>query len=306
LKLHGLEKALTGKKASLPLGLSIVAKNEKVLNRPIQGQKGITSRGRTLAREGAYLLEEEYGRGRLVLFTGTLPESIAEPNSSEWGEIYSLFTKKVRYHLKLNGLPDELVAVTEIQEKRLAATGRYAKHLHLMCVGRNPKSKWMLTTHQWSKLWREAVCNVMGNASDNANWNAATNVKMIRKSAANYLAKYMSKGTKVLEAMKADVPNEIPKRWYGITNTLRDRLKKETKLLTGNEVFEFLNYWQSNDKENLWFIRPVLVPWGDGQEITVGFYGCLKNEAATELREFLSVREGHSLSAYASNLSSIA
>lgn len=53
-------------------------------------------------------------------------------------------------------------------------------------------------------------------------------MKLVRKDAAGYLGKYMSKGGKILEKVKECMPSvALPSQWWGISGDLRRDIKEE-------------------------------------------------------------------------------
>lgn len=163
VRIDGILKALEVLRAVAPLGLSKLAKSEKT-KKP-RGQKGITSHGRRTIRGGVTLLERTYGRDRLSFITLTLPPAIAEDLSGRWSHVVDLMKRRLIYSNELHELPTEIIACTEVQEKRYERTGEVALHLHIVMVGRHSRGAWCYSPRQLEKMWSEccktAVRNVI-------------------------------------------------------------------------------------------------------------------------------------------------
>ncbi|WP_017291665.1 hypothetical protein [Leptolyngbya boryana] len=332
LKSFGYERAREILQAEGYLGLSKPAKSEKT-KKP-RGQKGITSHGRRIIRGGVTLLERTYGRNRLSFITLTLPPAVAEDLSGRWAHVVDLMKRRLIYSNGLHGLPTEIIACTEVQEKRYERTGEVALHLHIVMVGRHSRGAWCYSPRQLEKMWSEccetAVRNVIepnervtsrvtnsrtesesngngnatGNTSSNANsngnangnihtevnWNAAVNVQRIKKSASAYMGKYLSKGTqttqKIIDSGKAHL---LPKAWYFCTQVLLERIKKATRVVSGNLAHEIYEHVLSHATEYLNYHRNIKAKCSDGREITVGWYGYLTKRGMQELGKPLGV-----------------
>lgn len=130
-----------------------------------------------------------------------------------------------------------------------------------------------------------------GNGSDADNlwsaehWKAATNIQRIRKSAAGYMAKYMSKGSQETQEVIADGNGHLlPPSWYMCTQALYDQIKKATIVISGyfaREVFEFV---QSHAAEFLNYAKYVKITAADGSEFCVGWYGYLTKFGKEEFK----------------------
>lgn len=292
MHLHGIAAAIANKKSSLFFGLSIVSNSRILETHRFQGLKGITSHGRKTVREGTYLLEKLYGRNRLSFLTLTLPEAIDEPNRNQWAVINQRFFEEIVRLLRRRGLPEDYVAVTEIQLNRYKRTGRPAKHIHCVFVGRHSYSSWEISPKEITDLWARIVTNVMKPKDCNVKWNASVNIQMVKKSASAYMAKYLTKGqsdiTKMSEAGHKDV---IPKRWYGCSLALRSRIKSETRKIFGAPALECLEILKDSIEKTLWFYRDVPVDMGSGFPTIVGGFGQLKEYGAAIVDLFLSSQE---------------
>lgn len=305
----GYERAREAIAALRPLGLSMPAKSEKM---QVRGQKGITSRGRNRVMDAITLLEKTYGKDRLSFVTLTVPPKFLNRVVRVWSRAIDLMKRSLSNKLKASDLPIEIVGVYEIQKKRFDREGGVPLHAHLVMVGRKKKGTWFISPKSITKLWfrscRTAVkslgynslenennnangntnTNANGNAYSNVNrneivsdwnigeWNASTNVQRVRKSAARYLSKYVTKGaTEVQEIIKEGNGNLLPRAWYILTQTLLDRVKKSIQVYSGcdaNHMFEML---RDESDRYLRYQRFVTLDRGDGRQFCVGWYGYL-------------------------------
>ena len=170
------------------------------------GLKGITPNGQKTVRSAGELLQQEFGIGNLTFGTATVPDLGPELNhkiNSRWGEGLRRFQQKIVRQLTKLGLPTDVVIVSEVQEERLLQTGRLVLHLHWLCVGRDdsyPKHQWAISTKWWSAAWDATLSEIAGVPIKAS---AGTTVQRVKHDAAGYLAKYMSKGGKLLTGITA-------------------------------------------------------------------------------------------------------
>lgn len=199
-------------------------------DRAPRGSRGITSHGRRMVRSGCTLLERKYGKECLVFFTATipqLPDDEMRSLSANFSECVRQFRQTWQRHAKKHGLDPEMVHVVELQEKRFASTGYAVPHLHAVFQGRqDSQSMWAIWVQKFDEFWECAVGAVLGRE---IKMPSACNTKRVRKSAANYLAKYCSKGSASLKRVaKWGEKMPLPSSWYGVTKALRADIVKAT------------------------------------------------------------------------------
>lgn len=187
------------------------------------GTYGITPFGRKVVENTSIILERRYGRKHLGFITCTLPnfpEELHRRLNGIWGEVVRRFYQKLKRQLEKISKPFIYVGVTEIQEKRYKRTGIPAPHLHFVYVCRsNRSSRYWLYVCQIHRAWNEAIREAIGSIGYPNTMSAlpgwgSVHCKTVRKSAAGYLGKYISKGGKVLESMKENGWTEFPKQWW--------------------------------------------------------------------------------------------
>jgi hypothetical protein len=186
-------------------------------------------------RNAVYLLEQEYGKDNLSFLTLTLPDLSAKDLSKvcdRWDYMTDELLKSLRKRCERYNMELEYVYCTEIQTKRLKLKHEYAPHLHIVFRGRNGrKSPWVITPKQIRKSWASIIARVV----DHRNFitNALENLQRIKKSAARYLSKYLSKG-KCRNSGTGSAENQIKLRtqWGGMARRLAHAVKARTTRLS--------------------------------------------------------------------------
>ena len=233
--LHGFEIAIAAKnalKTPIPLGLSSVA-NLSTSENPItlrpkkrRGSLGISPFARQRVKDAATLLEKKYGREQLSFITHTIPDHAIDYVHANWEKILANLRRRYVRALQKAGLSEEIVMVSEYQESRFRETGKAVLHLHIVLVGRKKYGHWQRDCEYYKQHWRECCEEYSNQSEESEKWNAATRVESIRKSCANYLGKYMSKGVRAISDVLAVNPNAfIPSSWHVLTQRLRTAVK---------------------------------------------------------------------------------
>lgn len=286
--LHGFEDAIAAKLATNgldPLGLSSVANlttEAETLTPPRKlkrGSKGISSASRQLVRDACTLLEEKYGKERLSFITHTIPDEFIDSTHANWQSILHNLRRRYIRALQKAGLPKEVVMVTEYQEERLVKHGKAVLHLHILIVGRHIKRTWQYKCEYYHQHWKECCEEYNRQHRDERLWSAATRVESIRKSAASYLSKYMSKGVATLASIVASDPNAfIPPSWHVLSQQLRTKVRRATRHFEGKTATEIYDFLLQNAVELLKFNRHIKVPTSTGRKVCVGWYADLKDK----------------------------
>lgn len=195
-----------------------------------KGSKGLSSHGRRLLRFAAATVEKRAGSPTALSFlTLTLP-----PMSNEswravlegWGHIVRTFTQWLSRKLRSAGLPGHLVGCVELQTKRAEATGEPALHIHTVFQGRTRRSSWAVTPKQCRGAWKRAI---EGQISERLEFANSENLTQVRKSAAKYLSKYMSKGTgEWLSSVAPEFAELHPCSWSFTPDALKRLYHSET------------------------------------------------------------------------------
>ena len=261
-----------------PLGSSTVPNSHKELDH--RGQNGISGHGRKLVRNAALRLERETLKETLSFVTLTIPGLEAEGSLEicrNWAEIVRVFQQKLKRALQRNGLTGEMVGVTEVQEKRFAATHVVGLHLHLLFQGRRFGEGWVLTPSDIRGMWKDTLKPYLADCNQEIYWDACENVQRIKKSAVGYLGKYLSKGVDAVKTIKEVYPDIIlPTCWYICTNTLRRRVMRNVRYITSKSEPAFETLCSSGmNKDVFLFIHEVILKTGENRAIKVGYCGKL-------------------------------
>lgn len=259
------------------LGLSTLPNSHKP-QPSSRGTGGITSHQRRLVRFGADHLEHRYGKSRLSFITCTLPPAFVELGRDCWAEAVRQFVQEVRRQLERHALPSLVVGVTEVQENRMDKSGGCPLHLHLVVVGRNRKSAWVLTPEWIRDKWMNAIANATGNNSVN-DFGTSTRIERIHKSASGYIGKYMSKGCAVTKkVIEQGMQHLLPACWCVCSNVLRNLYQRSIRTVSGVHVQDVFDFVLSACQECFSFTKWVEIPRSDGISMKVGWYGRLRRD----------------------------
>lgn len=205
-------------------------------------------------RNAVYLLEKTYGKDNLSFLTLTLPNLSQEDLSKvcdKWDYMVDQILKGLRKRAEKYDLELEYVYCTEIQPKRLEQRKEYAPHLHIVFRGRNGrKAPWIVTPKQIRKSWASIIASVVHHREFQQS--ALENLQRIKKSAARYLSKYLSKG-------KCRNPNsdteeyevKLRTQWGGMARKLARLLKKCTSRISSSSNDGELAVYITSQMDNL-------------------------------------------------------
>lgn len=217
------------------LGLSNSVKSHNKPPKPSDTRdrrgKGINSNGRRMVRSALYLMQLMWGKWNLAFLTCTVPSLDYRKMkllASRWGEVVRRYQQELKRELERSEIDTDIVLVTEIQEKRYRETGEVAPHLHIVFRGRKSRGDdWAVSKERARVLWENVLSAVLKRKIEAP---ASTRIESIRKNVENYLSKYMSKGGEIIkEIVNNGEKNELPAAWWGMTNTLRKRVKAGCK-----------------------------------------------------------------------------
>lgn len=265
-------------RSAKPLGLSSVANLSTTAppQKAKRGSKGISARSRQLVKDASTIMEDRFGKGRLAFITHTIPDEYVDVVHQNWASILANLRRRYIRSLRAAGLPEDLIMVSEYQEERLEKTGKAVLHLHIVIVGRHAKRKWQWECEWYHQQWRECCEHYLHNRSDDAKWKAATRVEGIRKSVADYLSKYMSKGVSAVAlAVASGVAPFIPSSWHVLSQRLRRSVRLNTRHYEGNQATAMYD-WLIEDADTLLrFNRHIEIALPDGRALVVGWFGDL-------------------------------
>ena len=257
------------------LGLSPHTNSHK---RAKRGSKGISSFGRKMIRNGAYLLQQRYGRQHLSFLTVTLPSVTVEESlqiSACWSEIVRRYLQSLNRLLKRRSMPEGIVGCTEIQESRLERDGVLGLHLHLVFVGRAARKGWAVSYLEVRKLWQRELERVVNHPLD---CSSTENLERVKVDAEQYLGKYMSKGVSSTNSLiEVGLGDFLPSAWWSMSLSLKKLVKGSVERLTGEKSQLFVRLVETGADVFL-YSKPVEVTLTDGQSLKVGYFGKVKRE----------------------------
>lgn len=203
------------------------------------GLKGISLNGMRRVREGAYLLQQRYGR-RIGFYTLTCPYTVPE---HVWSFNESIAEIARRFFQDCKKIYEDLgqvwsnVFVYEYQEERYEESGIPVLHIHYLapCYLRGT-TQWALSATEIRYLWQLSCSQVLGIEADTS---ASVDAQVIKKTAVGYISKYLSKGGRVVHRLAQTCLSQIPSQWWGMTANVRKAIKRCTTPLPA-EVSEYL------------------------------------------------------------------
>lgn len=263
-------------------------------DRPQRGLKGITALGQQMLRSGCYLLERDYGNQDLCFATltvPTLPKGARFLLAQNWSELVRQLLQWVSRKLMQSGRPTKICGCTEVQSRRLEASGEAYLHLHLVwpahsnCAGRRWVVEWEEMRDWWEKaLVRFSCCELPHHPR--------VELAPVKKSAERYMGKYLSKGSgECLDRFIADLgEGSVPPAWWFMTADLRYQVKDETVRgpNTGTMLHAVVQQaLEEGDLGDFEWVRPVFIEYGDST-LHIGWCGRLAPWARADLQSLLA------------------
>jgi hypothetical protein len=256
-----------------------------------KGRKGITPYGRRMVRNAVYLLEREAGESRCIFATVTVPALPIEQMEvlhSNWHKAVELYRLNIKRMLQDKQLAGEIVTVSEVQEKRYEKTGLPVLHLHSVFVGVTRTGHFAIETEQHDDAWFRALNSVVD--IKRSQITTAGNLKRVKKSAAAYISKYLTKGAAAIARIIDDgFSRWLPKHWWNATRTLVTRVKQNTRRI--DDFAEWLADGEQVSGGDVWeWHRDVVLSFGESDKITIARYGRLKEPLVQKITNFLRMK----------------
>lgn len=233
-------------KFSLPIGQYIRSgelrelgsSDSRILEKQPESRKKLLTMTKSMARNlrnAVYLMEDEHGKDQLSFLTLTipsLPPSELEAICQQWGSLTNQILKWIQYKCEKQEMAFEYAYCTEIQEKRLETRGEYAPHLHIVFRGKNGKAKnWAISPKQVRTAWLRLLSTCVGHSVKS---NSVENLQVVRKSAARYLSKYVSKGVRHRSrGLQGTYNQRLRTHWGGMSRELSRRIKAGCRRIGG-------------------------------------------------------------------------
>lgn len=283
----GLDGAAWAVHDGSPLGLSNVPISA---TRSPKGLKGMTSNGRRMVRNGCYLLEQEFGKGRCGFATLTLPDLIFPDWAAvchDWGKLVNNFIKRFKRKLTARGVKDYICYVTEYQVKRFEKTGRPYPHIHLCYPARPIRNyHWYITADEIRTIWAEVV---QSRCLCRYDFGASVDCVVVKKSVAAYLAKYLSKGAGDIQRfVEAGLPLAALGHWWGLTGRLRKAIQKGTRSSPAIARYLWRQIPAITERGGTIWARCIYIDTHQAGPRCIGMCGCLSPDAHKEVRRMFA------------------
>jgi hypothetical protein len=275
--------------AEFSLGLSMPVNSHKVVppspeSRERKG-KVQTSYSKRMVRNAAWWLEREVTKENLSFLTATLPDEAVdtlearEDAAALWAECTRQYNQWIKRQLDKAELCNEIVGCDEVQPSRWRKDGRVALHLHVIFQGRKDRrSPWAISKEACLKKWLDIISNVLGVPITST---SATRIERVKKSAQNYLAKYMSKSGSIIdEIVAAGKRYMLPTQWWHCSANLKTLIKSMCVPISqeAKNVLYDMREELKNQKIIQWFHVAeieLFQPHGEAIRIPVAYCGKL-------------------------------
>jgi len=251
-------------------------------------QYGITSYGRRMVRCAATSLEERFGKGGLAFLTLTPPAMSDEGKmlyAAYWGDICKNFRQSLRRHYQHASVQLHYVETTEVQGKRAIAEGWLPLHLHAVF---NSKSggRYIVSADWIRATWARLVEHFTGEAVDTK---AAVDIQPVKRSAANYLSKYMSKGKDDLKQFDDTIWQEfLPTKWWYVSTDLKKEVKSAQIVLPEQDADMVANHGAELVEQGiLAYHYDIVTTMKDGAQRVMGAVAQMHGTLKTGLCRFM-------------------
>lgn len=228
-------------------GLSAVSKSHSPsyvhlsAPRPLRGKKGISTKQKRAVRQSCHVLENRAPVNHYVFATATIPSGLnlfeLKTLCVGWADIRKAFKQSLQKYLEKLNLPSDFIIITEIQEKRYLKEGRVYPHLHVVF---NYSGQYFLLKNfqKWiDEIWSRILSNKLNRKIETP---YACNVQQVKKSLANELSKYLSKGGKIVDRIIKDGRSESLPNFQAIISTdLRKECEKNILKFEGEAISLF-------------------------------------------------------------------
>lgn len=283
--------ALKAAKLAFPLDLTVPVNSHSGVSRCEKyGKGGITSYGRKMVKSAATLIQKMPGK-RTTFATvtmPTLPPHLRRELALVWPELLRQMLQWLTRQLKKSGLPGLVCSVTEVQPGRLAEHEEAYLHLHLVWPNHGGRyGEWAVDCVAL-RAWCSEFLQRRGIWVADAWVNVDT--QQVKKTAAGYLSKYMSKGASEIEEFANDCGwDAIPGQWWNLTKPARDLVRKYTHegFDAGHLLLSVIDHaLHACDMSPFWGLSQAVLVIG-GRESHVGWYGGLKESVRLDLVKML-------------------
>lgn len=259
------------------LGSSNVSNSHKPSK--VRGRKGMTRYNKRLIVNSVLLLESKHGRKTLSFLTLTLPPECASHSADLYAESKRQMLQWLQRSLIRYSLPDSVIGCTEVQQNRLIDKNQFALHEHWVFKGRHPFGGWSLSPKAINEVWKRILGNVYSLAAPIPVSSPCARVESIKKSAAAYLGKYISKGEKcVQQLIEQGCENYLPASWVTKTLSMLAMFRRSIVTISGNKAREIMETLQDNSAIFCRWSRDLRIKLSTGIDCWLGFIGYVSRE----------------------------
>lgn len=287
--------ALKAAKLAAPLDLTVLGNSHKGVARSEKyGKQGITGYGRKMVKSAATLIQKMPGKRTTfaTITLPTLPSQLRRQLALAWPEFLRQLLQWLSRQLRKAGLPALVCSVTEIQPGRLEQYSEAYLHLHLVWPNHGGRfGNWAVDCDDL-RTWVAEFLQRRGLWVSDAWVNVDT--QQVKKTAAGYLSKYMSKGAAEIEDFAKDCGwDAIPGQWWNLTAPAREMVKRFTceGEATGRLLLSVIDYaLEFCEFSGFWGLNMAVLTIGKKQ-VMAGWYGGFKEDARVELVKMLRSAE---------------
>lgn len=273
--------------------IDLGSSDARILEKNAESRKKLLTMTKNMARNlrnGVYILEQAYSKDVLSFLTLTipsLPDSSMDKICQQWGKLTNEILKWLKYKCEKQNIPFEYVYCTEIQEKRLEQRREYAPHIHIVFRGRAcVRSSWAVSPRAVRKAWLHILSTCVGHS---VNSDAVENLQRVRKSAARYLSKYVSKGVRnSTERYQGLARTLLHTQWGGMSRNISQAIKAGIKAFGGIRGTEDIAVLLARHVphivggQNVKYYKESFIPLGQYSDSGITRYikvalGCLTN-----------------------------
>lgn len=251
------------------------------------GLKGITSYGRKVVRNIAYLFQESDEPEKLCMGTLTIPnfsEDAERKICSKWAYLTSRFFQAVKRRYAKFNRQFHYVSVTEIQPKRWAESHQVGLHLHFLyrAYYDNRSGRYLLDANWVRSTWRRLLYNLLEGSQPVENPNYRFD--KVKTSAAAYMGKYMSKGGNICEEVLEIKGEEyLPSQWWSADLESKRLLKSKIIVCRGKAASALLDLCRHESDKDFFYCFPVIIETPACGARIVGYHGRLTKEAQSAI-----------------------
>jgi hypothetical protein len=241
-----------------------------------RGLQGFTRHQKRLARNGCLLLERDHHKSTLCFLTLTLPPAVANASSQGFKHAVKVFYKWLSRRLGSARLDDRWVSVSEVQEKRLITHEQFALHEHVVFQGRTRYRPWAVAIEEFQDAWNRALEAGYGIVIPEDQKKNSIDVEGVRKSAAAYLGKYMSKGVATVKALiEKGHAERLPSTWVHRSKSMLQSYRAAIVKLSGERCERLMKLIEQDWILHVRWFQDIVIKTGDGHEIAWGRAGYL-------------------------------